>query len=197
MRKIVQTIKFEGDVDPTFKDWIEGVPGGEKLHSCIQCGTCSAACPVSLYMDYTPRRLMHLSREGFRDEALGSLMLWLCTSCYACTVECPRQIKVTEILYTLKRRAISEGVYPSGFPVPVLAKYFYMMVRATGRMSEMWLVSLVFLRTNIFKALAMSGLGLNLLKTGRMPLKPDMISDRAGFRRYLDAASPEKKEAGG
>jgi len=195
MKKIVQTIKYEGDLDKGFKSWIEGIPGGEKLHSCIQCGTCSAVCPVSLYMDLTPRRLIDLSREGFRDEVLSSLTLWLCTSCYACTVECPRQIKVTEILYTLKRRAIQERVYPRGVPVPVLARYFYAMVRGTGRMSEMWLVSLVFMRTNILKALGMATLGINLLRTGRMPLKPDLIRDRAGLRKLLDSVQSGKKVA--
>ncbi len=152
---------------------------------------------ISKPPDWNLHRSVKFITEGFKKEVLGSLMIWLCTSCYSCTVECPRQIKVTEILYTLKRRAIHDRIYPRHFPIPVLARYFYAMVRGTGRMSEMWLVSLVFLRTNVLKTLGMITLGLNLLRTGRMPLKPDLIKDRAGLRKILDDAGSEKEVRAG
>ena len=190
-----ETIKYEADRDKAFARWIEGVVGGERISHCIQCGTCSAVCPVSRYMDFTPRRLVHLSKEGFKEEVLGSFAIWLCASCYACTTACPKEIKVTEILYMLKRRAIQERIYPRRFPIPVLARYFYMFVRATGRTSEMWLVMLVFLRTNVFKMLGMSMLGFHLLRTGRMSLKLEMLKGRSLFRKFLDSAGSDKEVA--
>ncbi len=37
---------------------------GNPLTTCIQCGTCSGTCPLSLYMDFTPRRIIALVRTG-------------------------------------------------------------------------------------------------------------------------------------
>ena len=61
-----RNIKYESELDPTFSDRIATLAYGEKMFSCIQCGTCSGTCPVSHYMDFTPRRIIAMVREGFR-----------------------------------------------------------------------------------------------------------------------------------
>ena len=86
-------------------------------------------------------------REGFRDEVLNSLTIWLCASCYSCTVQCPRQIQITDVMYALKREAIAPGVYPKRFPIPVLAREFFSGVRADGRNTEGPLLVRFFLKT--------------------------------------------------
>jgi heterodisulfide reductase subunit C len=191
-----QKIKYEGDCDREFAKWVVGQTGGENLRHCIQCGVCSATCPLSLYMDYTPRRLINLAREGFKKEVLGSFTIWLCASCYACRVECPKSIHITDIMYLLKRRAIEEGVYPRRFPIPVLAREFARMIFMFGRVNETLLVMDLFLRTNWFRFLSMTGLGVNLMRTGRMSLLPDHIKRRGELRKVMDAIDSEsKKEA--
>ncbi len=136
MAVLERRIRYEGDLDPSFAREIIALSGSPSLISCIQCGTCSSACPLSLYMDYTPRRIIAMVREGFKQEVLRSLTIWLCASCYACTVECPKQIRITDVMYALKRYAIREGIYPSRFPIPVLARLFYNTVRHRGRLTE-------------------------------------------------------------
>ena len=191
-----QKIKYEAERDASFAHWVTSQTGGDNLRHCIQCGVCSATCPLSLYMDYTPRRLINLAREGFKKEVLGSFTIWLCASCYACRVDCPKKIHVTDIMYALKRRAIQEGAYPRRFPIPVLAKEFGRMIFAWGRINETLLVVDLFLRTNWFKFLGMTRLGLNLLRTGRMSFLPDSIRRKAELRKVLDALDAEEgKEA--
>jgi len=188
-----QKVKYEGDCDKEFAKWVTSQTGGENLRHCIQCGICSATCPLSLYMDYTPRRLINMAREGFKKEVLGSFTIWLCASCYACRVECPKEIQVTDIMYLLKRRAIEEGVYPRRFPIPVLAREFGRMIFMFGRVNETLLVIDLFLRTNWFKFLGMTGLGMNLMRTGRMSLIPETIKNRAELRKVLDALDADEK----
>jgi quinone-modifying oxidoreductase, subunit QmoC len=184
--KFKREIKFEADLDPAFAKWITSVPGCEKLRHCIQCGTCSATCPLSIYMDLTPRKLINMARAGFKKEVLGSFTPWLCASCYSCTVECPKQIKVTDVMYALKRRALEEGVYPKGQPVSVLAKQFFWMVRNFGRVTENYLVVMLFLQTNWFKFLGFAKLGLKLFLTGRMEYTPSSIKKTADVKKMLD-----------
>ena len=189
--KIQQTIKYDAERDPSFPQEIMSRPGGEKLYGCIQCGTCSATCPVSSYMDYTPRQIMAFTRAGFKKEALSSLTIWLCTSCYACTVECPKEIKITDIMYALKRQAIREGVYPKRFPIPILAREFYKMVRSKGRVTENFLAVIMFMKSNPIAAIKTWRLGLGLMRTGRFPMKIEHMRQPERMAALLD-----KVEAG-
>jgi len=169
------TLKYEEELDRRFGDEIAGTPGGEKLHSCIQCGNCSGGCPVSLYMDYTPRRIIAMTRAGFKQEVLNSHTIWLCASCYNCTVECPREIKITDIMYALKQRAMKEGLHPKRFPIPALAREFFGTVLRYGRNHESELLVRMYLKTNPFAMLKQATLGLKLFLRGRMPIFPEKI----------------------
>jgi len=193
--EIKRTIKYEADRVPGFGRDVMKVPGCEALEHCIQCGTCSGVCPLSIYMDYTPRQVMELVRSDFKNEVLQSHTIWLCASCYACTTECPRQIRITDIMYELKQRAIKEKVYPKRFEIPVLAEEFTKMVHDYGRISETWLVSKMYLRTNPMAALGMAGLGLGLMKTGRFSLKQDKIERREELAKIMEAVDHENGKA--
>jgi heterodisulfide reductase subunit C len=126
-------------------------------------------------MDYTPRRIVALVREGFRKDALSSMTIWLCASCYSCAVHCPRQIRVTDLMYGLKREAMEHRLYPARLPAPVLAREFYNMVRRRGRSSEFWLVLRMALKSNPFVLLGMMRTGWDLFRTGRLSLKRERI----------------------
>ena len=196
-----RTIKYESDRVKGFGREVMSVPGCEQLESCIQCGTCSGLCPLSIYMDSTPRQVMELTRSDFKNEVLRSTTIWLCASCYVCTVECPKQIRITDIMYELKQRAIQEGVYPKHFPIPVLAQEFYKMSHRQGRVTENYLATILFLKTNILAAIGQWKLGLNLLIRGRFPLKPEGIKRKDELVRMMavvdklsiDALSDKRK----
>ena len=180
-------IKYEGELAHGFADEIVALPGGEKLKHCIQCGTCSGMCPLSSYMDYTPRRIIAMVRAGFKGEVLGSLTNWLCASCYSCTVECPKDIKITDIMYALKQKAIEEGVYPKRFKIPALAREFFNLVKETGRNSEPFLLMRLYLHTNPFAALKQAGLGMKYITTGRFRLEKDKIKGVDELNKILSA----------
>jgi heterodisulfide reductase subunit C len=149
---------------------------------------------MSGYMDYTPRRIIALVREGFKEEVLSSRTIWLCASCYACAVECPQGINITDFMYALKERAIKEGRYPKGFPTPIYAQEFAKLVRARGRSTESLLVIRANLRLNPLKLLKFAPLGLKLLLRGRMRPSPraEQVRDRAGVRAMLAASGGPK-----
>jgi heterodisulfide reductase subunit C len=128
---------------------------------------------------------MALVRADFKNEVLRSNTIWLCASCYSCTVECPRQIRITDIMYALKQRAIKEQVYPKHMPIPILAKEFAKMVLSKGRITETLLVMQLFLRANWRAVLSSWRLGLGLITTGRFVIKPERIERQAELDAML------------
>ncbi len=194
-RTVIRRIKYEHQLDHGFGGKIADAAYGERLFGCIQCGTCSATCPLSHYMDFTPRRIIAMTREGFKDEVLHSATIWLCASCYSCTVQCPRDIHITDVMYALKREAIAHGVYPRRFPIPVLAREFFNQVTKEGRNSESRLLVRLYAKTNPFAALKNATLGIKLFLKGRMPLAAEFIKDKPGLRKLMEAAGRRAKEA--
>lgn len=96
----------------------EVTPDLEVLRTCIQCGTCSASCPTAYAMDYTPRQLWKLIQLGLKEQVVNSRTFWLCTTCKACTVRCPRGIDLTQTMLMLKEFAVREGLQvPEGIGV--------------------------------------------------------------------------------
>ena len=187
--------RYAEDVNPAFPAEILAKPGGEALRDCIQCGTCSATCPMSVYMDLTPRRVIALTRAGLERDVLQSATPWLCASCYECQVRCPREIKVTDIIYALKRRAIEEQVYPKKFPIPILAREFGKMIRGKGRITETRLVMNLYMKTNILKATKMARMGLGLMRTGRFSLKSESVKNRGQIQTIMKSLEERKEGA--
>ena len=184
--EIQRKVKYEEEIDKNFLDEVKEMSGCDEIDRCIQCGTCSSSCPMSVYMDYPPRKIIALIKNGFKEEALKSFTIWLCPSCYTCQVRCPAKIKITDVMYALKRRAIEDKVYPSRFAIPVLAKEMHKLIAKNGRNSELWLVLNMYLKSkNPLGLLKMAPMGLSLMKTGRMSLKKEKIKDRKQLRRLL------------
>ncbi|MGP8070458.1 MAG: 4Fe-4S dicluster domain-containing protein [Candidatus Bathyarchaeia archaeon] len=173
-----------GDV---FLQDIYGIPGGDKIKECIQCGTCSASCPTSYAMDYTPREIIAAFRAGMLEKVLKSNTIWLCSSCYSCTVRCPSGIKLTDIMYELKRLAIEFGLTPKGAKAPVVAKLFVDIVNKNGRIAEVPLVSRFMLKTNLLGAFKMIPRAAKMSKRGRMPITSHKIEGIAELEKCTGA----------
>ncbi len=186
--EIQRKVKYEEELDRQFLNLVKEMSGCEDIDRCIQCGTCSSSCPMSVYMDYPPRKIIAMVKEGFKEEALGSFTIWLCSSCYTCQVRCPANIKITDVMYALKRMAIEKRVYPSGFAIPVLDREMSRIIASNGRNSELWLILNLYLKSRKpLGLLKMAPLGLKLMKTGRMSLKKESIKNKKQLQTLLKA----------
>jgi quinone-modifying oxidoreductase subunit QmoC len=191
----LRLIKYEAELDQGFAHEIARMAHGEKFKTCIQCGTCSATCPVSHFMDYTPRKIIAMVRAGFKEEVLRSFTIWICASCHSCTADCPREIKITDVMYALKQLAIKEGIYPKRFPIPVMAKEFYKIVENQGRNSEGRLMINIAMKTNPFRLLRFARVGLNLFRTGRASLREESVQNKGEIKTLLQAVDRAKEAA--
>ncbi|OGF24246.1 MAG: hypothetical protein A2V63_02355 [Candidatus Eisenbacteria bacterium RBG_19FT_COMBO_70_11] len=189
--------RFEALLDPGFAAEIAAdVPDGEDLRACIQCGTCAGTCPMILYMDLAPRRIIGMIREGARDDVVHSTTPWVCASCYSCTVECPKQIPITGIMHALRRIALREKTYPRGLPVPLMEREFVNVIEKRGRSTESWIAMKMYVRTEPTQLLRHIPLGLRLMRRGRMGFGRESIRDRAQLRALLRAVEEQPGTSG-
>ncbi len=100
------------DVDTVKGRYYNLTADSDVFSPCIQCQTCTNVCPVVAAqtdkkdaVDITPQKIMNLLRLGLNDLAMGSRMVWDCTTCYQCQENCPQGIPVTDIIYELKNKA--------------------------------------------------------------------------------------------
>jgi len=190
--EIQEKVKYEEELDKNFFEEIKEMSMCEEIERCIQCGTCSSSCPMAVYMDYPPRKIISMIKNGFKEEVLKSFTIWLCPSCYTCQVRCPSKIKITDVMYALKRKAIEEKIFPSHFLIPVLAKEMHRIIAKNGRNSELWLVLNMYLKSKKpLGLLKMAPLGLSLMKTGRMSIKAEKIKNKKQLRTLLKAVKEE------
>ena len=184
--------KAERELRASFLSQLELIPGGDKIKACIQCGTCTGSCPVSYAMDISPRGVMALFRAGDIESILRSRTIWVCASCYACTTRCPAGIKITDILYALKRIAMDKGIFPSRFPVYALSEQFVKMVNQYGRNYELGLMARFNLKTGLKTSLdrfwQMVPLGWKMFTHGRMAFKPTKIKGLEQIRKIISQA---------
>ena len=179
---------LESELREAFWKHVESFPEGHKIQNCLQCGTCTGACPVSYAMDITPRQTVALFRAGRIEDILRSRTIWICASCYSCTVRCPVDIRVTDTLYALKRLAMERAIYPRHFPVNRLVRSFMGNIRRYGRNYELGLGLGYYLRTRPAKLLSSAGLGMSLLKRRRLGLRPRTIRNIEQVRAIIAKA---------
>ncbi|MBN1570456.1 MAG: 4Fe-4S dicluster domain-containing protein [Acidobacteria bacterium] len=192
MSEVQQTVIYEQAMDLNFLDEVYRIPGGEKIKDCIQCGTCSGSCPVSWAMEETPRKIFAMIRAGMRDKVLDSITIWTCASCYQCMHRCPQEIKITDIMYMLKRMAIRENRQRSK-NAAALSRNFFNIVNKKGRNHETSLMMKVVLGTKPLDGINLAPVGLGLVMHNRLPMFGKKIRDIEGLRKIVAKA----KELGG
>lgn len=162
-------------------------PGDTRLAMCIQCGTCGGSCPSGPDMDHTPRQIFAMLRAGLKDDVLRSNTPWYCVSCYLCTVRCPQEIRITDLMYTLKRMSVEAGLYEDS-TAPDLSGTFVDYVERYGRSFEFGLATRHNLRHRPLSMPRMVPLGFGMLTKGRMDLTPHQIEGVDQLRSILRRA---------
>ena len=142
----------------------------EMVQACIQCGTCTGSCPNAFAMDHTPRQLWQMVLNDRTRDVLTSKTFILCSSCYYCTLRCPRGLPLTDAMSRLTRLARAEN--PTGFKKSqVFYRQFLQSVRRHGRVNESELMTLFFLEMkNPVLPLQYAGLGLKFLRKNKISL---------------------------
>ena len=90
---------------------------------CYQCGVCTAVCPWGLVRD-EPLSVRKLIRRAQLDVGDSGDDLWLCTTCAACVVRCPRGVDIPGVMLALREAAWRKRTVPEGFPSMLWSEYW-------------------------------------------------------------------------
>ncbi len=185
-----------GTARPAFlEEVMAATPGYSRLDMCIQCGTCGGSCPSAMDMDHTPRQLFAMVRAGMRDAVFQSNTPWMCVSCYYCTVRCPQEIRITDVMYTLKTLAGRERRYSTPTAAD-FARAFIDSVETYGRSFEVGLTARHCLRHYATRLPAMAPMMVGLLRSRRIKiLPPTRIKGMESLTRVMDKAKEMEARA--
>lgn len=82
------------------------------LFMCIQCGKCTAGCPIALKTDFNLRALIYDMLVEEQLELEDTEVLWDCTTCYTCSARCPKDVHPAEVVMALRALLVEKGNIP-------------------------------------------------------------------------------------
>lgn len=156
----------------------------QPVHRCFQCDKCATGCPMLENMDVSTNQLFQLMQLGEDEEVLTANTSWLCASCYTCSVRCPNEIDIAQVMDVVRSIAHERG---HDAPLSDFVRFheqFLDAIRRRGRINE---VSLMMrLHANPFELLSQSKLGLAMFRRGRLKWPTEGIRARKEMQAIFD-----------
>jgi len=136
------------DYNEALEEEISALPGGENIHRCWQCGSCTNSCTVNaLNPDFNPRYWIYLIRVGMESELLRDKdIIWQCVSCNKCTYACPRDVVPEGVMKATAHWLELKG-HTAKSKSTLFDEEFTEQVIATGKIEEGRIIRNFFART--------------------------------------------------
>jgi heterodisulfide reductase subunit C len=136
------------DYNEALEDEIAALPGGEHIHRCWQCGSCTNSCTVNeLNPDFNPRYWIYLIRMGMESELLRDKdIIWQCVSCHKCTHVCPRDVVPEGVMKATSHWLELKGHTPMSHSM-IFDEVFSEQVFETGKIEDGRVIKRFFKRT--------------------------------------------------
>ncbi len=176
-------------MEPSFSDLI-AERGVENLLACYQCQKCSAGCPVAYAMDVLPNQIIRMVQFGFRERVLSSNTIWICASCYTCSVRCPNEIDIAKIMDVLRHISLKSKIKPAEKDIPIFHSVFLDSIKSKGRIHELGLIWQFKARTRDFMKDA--ALGWKMFRKGKIKLFPSKFGGGREIKGIFSRFEKEK-----
>ncbi len=188
----IKSIRMGGDsttTDPSFYDRVAH-ESGQKPLACYQCQKCSAGCPVAYAMDILPNQVIRMVQFGLREKVLSSHTIWICASCYTCSVRCPNDIDIAKIMDVLRHMALRSGAELAERDIPIFHSVFLSSIKSKGRIHELGLIWQYKAKTRDFMKDA--ALGWKMFRKGKIKLFPSKFGGGKEIRDIFARFEREK-----
>lgn len=130
------------------QDEIAALPGGENIHRCWQCGSCTNSCTVNaIEPRFNPRYWIYLIRMGMEQELLRDKdIIWMCVSCNKCTYACPRDVVPEAVMKATSHWLEMKGYTPKS-PAMIFDEVFTEQIVKRGKIEDTAVLLDFFKRT--------------------------------------------------
>lgn len=184
----MKTVSLGQGSDAGLMDELEAKTGTD-ISRCLQCGKCTAGCPMDFLYDYSVNQVMRLAREGDRQGLLGCRSIWLCASCHTCSSRCPAGIDPAGVMEALRHAARREGKTAERDP-GLLANAFVTTLKHWGRLYEIELM----MRYNLGSLHLFNGTDLapKALSKGKLHFVPHKAAGQGEVARIVERFEKEQ-----
>ncbi len=137
------------DYDENFEKTIQRYGGGENVHRCWQCGSCTNSCTMyAQNVEFNPRYWIYLTRLGLKDEIVKDKdIIWQCVSCNKCTNICPKDVRPEGVMKALAHWMEDEGITEKTAST-TFDEEFWEQISARGRIEDASVLMNFFKKTN-------------------------------------------------
>ncbi|MFZ1907604.1 MAG: 4Fe-4S dicluster domain-containing protein [Burkholderiales bacterium] len=181
------------DYDPEFQKAIQALPGGENVHRCWQCGSCTNSCTMyAVNTDFNPRYWIYCTNLGLQSEIVKDKdIIWQCVSCNKCTNICPKDVKPEGVMKALQHWLEAEGHVPASNSTR-FDQEFTRQCLERGRIEDSEVMFNFFKKTgvDVVELLKKGWLGVFMARMGNLPLLRDRKFGK--FIARLPIAGPLK-----
>lgn len=185
--------RYVSDYDPDFYKTIQAYGGGENVHRCWQCGSCTNSCTMyAINPDFNPRYWIYLVNLGMKDELLKDRdIIWQCVSCNKCTHICPKDVKPEGVMKALQHWMEDEGHVPKSSST-LFDEEFTRQCLERGRIEDTEVIHNFFRKTgqDIVALVKTGWLGVMVARMNKWPLLRE--GKLAKFLARMPIAGPLK-----
>ena len=198
------------DYNEAMQEEIEALPGGELIHRCWQCGSCTNACTVhAINEDFNPRYWIYLIRMGMESELLRDKdIIWQCVSCNKCTYACPRDVVPEAVMKATAHWLELKGHTPKSNST-IFDEVFSEQVINTGKIEDGRVIKQFFKRSgqkfppgwmvdmvrSLLKNLPVSLLAKMGLATLIAPKTSNWSASRDAINEYIEEREAHNRKA--
>ena len=155
------------------------------INTCMQCGTCTGSCPNAEGMDLTPRHLWRMVLMDQMDDIFESQTFSYCSTCYFCTLRCPRGLPLTRAMSLLKEVAYKNDVKAFRKSAAFYGS-FMESVRRHGRVRESEFMALYIMKVkNPLLPFDYAALGLKLMRKNKVAFQLPSGEDGGSLDRIF------------
>jgi heterodisulfide reductase subunit C len=136
------------DYEEYFEETIQKYGGGENVHRCWQCGSCTNSCTMyAQNVNFNPRYWIYLTRLGLKDELIKDKdIIWQCVSCNKCTNICPKDVRPEGVMKALAHWMEDEGITGES-PSTTFDNEFWEQIEKRGRIEDSAVLQNFFKKT--------------------------------------------------
>lgn len=153
---------------------VAATPDGKDLDHCIQCGMCTATCPVAEAVPgFSPRQIVARTILDLADELLASDEIWYCARCQQCVASCRKNIRPADVITAIRTEALRRGNRDTAGARHTMA--FLSDLGGKGKLNE----ALLTFRTLRWSTFKMIPYAMRMLARGKIP--PPIVKEIEGM----------------